>query len=318
VTEIPRPRIYRPLCETLESRTVATVSHASLIDSGLAHRRLHGAVALAAADAGGLIPLTELGPGSSYEGQDGGLYGGGSNQPPQSLLDAALAASAAIRPLDRGGHPAAGGRIGVVTIGQSTTQQWFPYFRAMARPLARRVVFIDAGQDGMAAQNWATEGAPWSTAIRAAGASGLSNAQVQVLIVDAVRIFSWTDGDLEGQIRATSDTMARIVAVAKSRFPDLKLVYLMPFHYAGFAGEGRAIREPYAYQQQFGIRRLILDQSGDSPVLLWGPYVFSGTMNPAYYYDGIHFSRAGRQAMASLTWQFFRTDPAASRWLWNS
>jgi hypothetical protein len=315
---MPRPRTYRPSCESLEPRTVATVSHAGLIDPGSVHRHLHGATALAAADAGGLIPLTELGPGSSYQAQDGGLYGSGSNQPPRSLLDAAMAASAAIRPLDRAGRPSAGGRIGVVTIGQSTTRQWFPYFRAMVRPLAHRVAFIDAGQDGMAAQNWATGGAPWSTAIRDAGASGVSSAQVQVLIVDAVLIHSWNDGDLEGQIRATSDTMARIVAVAKSRFPDLQLVYFMPFHYAGFAGEARAIREPYAYQQQFGIRRLILDQSGSSPVLLWGPYVYSGTMNAADYYDGIHFTRDGRQAMASLTWQFFQTDPAAGRWMWGA
>jgi hypothetical protein len=204
-----------------------------------------------------------------------------------------------------------------LAIGQSTTKQWFPSFQRLARSLQPRVVFADAGQDGMVAQSWASQAAPWSAAIRAAGASGLSRAQVQVLMVDVIRIRSWTDGGLDGQIRASRNTLARIVAVAKSRFPNLQLVYLMPFHYAGYASTSRAIREPYAYQQQFGIRQLILDQGGSSPVLLWGPYIYGDTMNPADYYDGIHFSPEGRQVMASLTWKFFQSDPAAQRWLWD-
>jgi hypothetical protein len=308
------PRACTPLCESLESRALATASHAGLIHPGSAHRVPH-AVAVAPKDAVGPIPLTAFGPGATYQGQEGGLYGAGSNQPSPSLLDAALSASARIQPLDRGGRPAAGGRIGVVAIGQSTTKQWFPSFQAVARSLQPRVAFVNAGQDGMVGQNWASQAAPWSAAIQAAGASGLSRAQVQVLIVDVIRIHSWTDGGLAGQISASRNTLARIVAVAKSRFPDLRLVYFMPFHYAGYASTARAIREPYAYLQQFGIRQLILDQGGRSPVLLWGPYIYGDTMNPADYYDGIHFSPRGRQVMASLTWQFFQSDPAAQRWL---
>jgi hypothetical protein len=95
-----------------------------------------------------------------------------------------------IQPLYRGGRPAAAGRIGVVAIGQSTTKQWFPAFQAMGRSLQPCVVFVNAGQDGMVAQNWASQAAPWSAAIRAAGATGLSRAQVQVLIVDVIRIHS--------------------------------------------------------------------------------------------------------------------------------
>jgi hypothetical protein len=310
-------RACRPICESLESRTVATVSHASPIHAVLAHGVPRTAVAAVPTDADGLIPLNDLGPGTSYQGQDGGLYGGGSNQPSPSLLDAALAAAAGIQPLDARGNPAAGGRIGVVAIGQSTTEQWFPSFQAMARPLGPRVDFVNAGQDGMVAQSWAAQAKPWNTAIQDVGQSGLARAQVQVLIVDTIRIHSWTDGSLEGQIAAYSNNLARIVAMAKSHFPNLRLVYFMPFHYAGFASDARAIREPYAYQQEFGIRQVILDQGESSPVLLWGPYVFADTMNPADYYDGIHFSPTGRQVMASLTWQFFQTDPAAQLWLWD-
>lgn len=310
-------RAHGPVCESLESRAVANASHAGSILAELAHHIPHVAAEHARLETDGLIPLTEIGPGMSYEGQDGGLYGGGSNQPSASLLDAAHAAAGGIQPLDGRGSPSPGGRIGVVTIGQSTTNQWFPYFQAMARPLRPRVGFVNAGQNAAVAQSWAVQGTPWFAAIQDAGRSGLTRAQVQVLIVDTIRIHSWTDGNLQGQIAAYGNNLNRIVAVAKSDFPNLRLVYIMPFHYAGYASEARAIREPYAYQQEFGIRQAILDQGAGSPVLLWGPYVFAGTMNPAFYYDGIHFSPEGRQVMASLTWQFFQTDPAAQGWLWN-
>src|SRR5689334_10672084 len=124
------PRARRPLLESLESRTVATASHGFLIHPGLAHRVPHAA-ALAPSDAVGPIPLNAFGPGATYQGQEGGLYGAGSNQPSPALLDAALAASARIQPLNRRGRPAAGGRIGVMAIGQSTTKQWFPSFQVM-------------------------------------------------------------------------------------------------------------------------------------------------------------------------------------------
>src|SRR6185437_7457324 len=101
------PRACIPLFESLESRTVASVSPAGLIRPGLAHRVPH-AVALAPSDAVGPIPLTAFGPGATYQGQEGGLYGAGSNQPSPSLLDAAQSASARIQPLDRRGRPAAG------------------------------------------------------------------------------------------------------------------------------------------------------------------------------------------------------------------
>ena len=57
-----------------------------------------------------LIPLTDLTAGERYEGEDGGLYGGGRNTPPDALAAAAAAAIETIRPLDAGGEPAADGR----------------------------------------------------------------------------------------------------------------------------------------------------------------------------------------------------------------
>src|SRR3954464_6017827 len=59
-----------------------------------------------------LTPLTELTGG--YQGQDGGLYGGGSNAPPASQAMALDAASAQVVPRNAAGMPSASGKIGFV------------------------------------------------------------------------------------------------------------------------------------------------------------------------------------------------------------
>ena len=55
--------------------------------------------------AGHITPLTEQGAGK-YKGEDGGLYGGGRNEPPPAHLEAALREAAKIQPLDAEGRPA--------------------------------------------------------------------------------------------------------------------------------------------------------------------------------------------------------------------
>ena len=72
-----------------------------------------------AAVAESLVPLTELA--GTYKGEDGGLYGSGSNDPPRAHRKAYLKESEKIRPLDDNGYPASNGKIGLITIGFSNT-----------------------------------------------------------------------------------------------------------------------------------------------------------------------------------------------------
>ena len=114
-----------------------------------------------------------------------------------------------------------------------------------------------------------------------------------------------------------SGQLATIIRRAKREFPNLKLVYVFPFHWAGSAN-GRSISEPGGYDMQFGVRRVILSQNlSDSPVAVWGPDVWSQTQDASLYTDGIHWSGAGRQVMTQLTWRFLEQDPAAADWLWR-
>jgi len=58
-----------------------------------------------------LMPLCDMTAEDSYEGEDGGLYGKGSNEPPQMLEKSAMEALAQIKPLDASGKPAADGKV---------------------------------------------------------------------------------------------------------------------------------------------------------------------------------------------------------------
>jgi hypothetical protein len=56
----------------------------------------------------GLIPLTDLGAGT-YQGFQGGLYPGGTNEPPAAYQQLGIARSRAVQPLNQDGVPAADG-----------------------------------------------------------------------------------------------------------------------------------------------------------------------------------------------------------------
>ncbi len=313
-----KSRAYRPGCEHLESRITLSSAHHSLPSTAATVRALSKSRSANQAAVSGLVPLDQLGPGTSYQGFSGGLYGNGANQPSPGLRDAANVAAGQVVPRGIYGAPSSSGKVGVIAIGQSTTKQWFPYFqRLSAGRLPGQVVLVNAGQDSVVAQSWASSPQPWSVADSLVAASRLSRFQVQVAIIDSARIRSWNDGNLPSQVNAYSSNLARIVSMAKAHYPNLSLVYFLPFHDSEFVSPRRMLQEPYTYQLGFGIQHLVTTQSSGSPVSLWGPYVWAEMANPAYYYDGIHFTSAGRAAMASLMWTFLETDPVAARWLWN-
>ena len=54
-----------------------------------------------------LTPLCDMTATDDYEGEDGGLYGKGSNEPPEALQKMAREALAQIKPLDAAGKPSA-------------------------------------------------------------------------------------------------------------------------------------------------------------------------------------------------------------------
>ena len=287
--------------------------------------------------AAGLIPLTELS--EPYKGQDGGLYGGGKNEPPAAHADLAARAVAQIQPLDASGQPAAVGRVVLLTIGMSNTTQESSAFKRLADADPRKagtVTIVDGAQGGMDANRWTAAGTQtWSIADARIQAAGASPVQVQAVWLKQALISPQTGFPAEAD--RLRDRLAEIVRLAHGRYPNLRVIFLSSHIYAGYATTALN-PEPYAYESAFAVRSLIQQQMrnepplnadpkrGDvrAPVLLWGPYLWAGptprkgdslSYVPAdFAKDGTHPGDTGRAKVAQLLLDFFTSDPHAKPW----
>ncbi len=291
----------------------------------------------------GLKPLTELSATETYQGEDGGLYGGGRNEPPASHLAAARAATASITPLNAVGERASDGVIGFVSISMSNATMEFSLFKELADLDERksgRVVIVDCAQGGQAMAQWVDPNAPaWIEADRRLEAAEISPEQVQVAWIKLANMMPIGDLDYHGR-RLYDDTLV-VLQNAKRRFPNLRIAYLGSRIYAGHA-DGPLNPEPYAYEGAFVVRWLIQDQiedaaplrydgaagSGQTPLLLWGPYLWADGTTPRrsdgliweradLAGDGVHPSESGRRKVADLLLDYFTTDRLAQSWFTN-
>jgi len=304
--------------------------------------------ALQAADSTGLIPITDMAE-QRYKGQMGGLYPEGKNTPPESLKTAAQSELAGIQPLDAEGNLSKNGRIGLISIGMSNTTQEFSTFKKLADADPNKspsVVIVDCAQGGQAAHQWAypDEGgdkkqpSPWTVMDQRIEQAGLSPVQVQAVWLKQAQIAPAQLGEFPKHAESLRDDTAVILRKLKTRFPNLRIAYLSSRIYAGYA-TGSLNPEPYAYESAFSVRWLIEEQiKGNpdlnwdpakgqvkSPLLLWGPYLWAdgvkGRKGDDLVWtredlagDGTHPSTSGRQKVAQMLLQFFKSDPNARSW----
>lgn len=284
--------------------------------------------------AGRLVPLTDMAATDRYEGQDGGLYGGGRNAPADAQRKAAEGELAKVRPLNAEGEPDAGGTIGFVSISMSNATQEFSRFKQIAdqSPLkSGRVTIVDCAQGGQAMAQWVpVNGRPWQVAHERLAKAGVSPGQVQIAWVKLANV--GPSGSLEEHGRKLERDTLAVLHNARAAFPNLRVAYLGSRIYAGYATTGLN-PEPYAYESAFVVRWLIDRQArGDvglalakSPLLLWGPYLWAegerGRQVDQLVWkredlagDGTHPSTSGRQKVADLMLNFFTTDPLAKPW----
>ena len=291
-------------------------------------------------DAVGLLPLSELGAGQ-YKGEDGGLYGGGKNEPPEAHRAAAKEALAKIVPLDPDGKPSKDGMIAFISMSMSNATMEFSRFKQVAdadKDKSPLLTIVDCAQGGKAMAQWASADAPtWVEAERRLKAAGVAPSQVQVAWVKLANM--GPTGDLAKHGRKLQSDTLQLLQIAKKRFPNLQIAYLSSRIYGGYATSGLN-PEPYAYEGAFAVRWLIQDQiagkpelnyypaKGEvkSPLLLWGPYLWADGQTPRKEdgltwerkdlspNDGTHPSDSGRQKVAELLLKFFKTDPLAKTW----
>lgn len=281
-----------------------------------------------------LFPLTDMSADDRYEGEEGGLYGGGRNTPPDALRQAAEVQLAAIRPLDAAGKPDAGGTIGFISISMSNATQEFARFKTIADRSALKsphVTIVDCAQGGQAMAEWAPADAPrWGVAMKRLAAAKVSPKQVQVVWIKLAN--KAPTGSFQEHARQLEKDTLAVLRNTKAKFPNVRLAYLSSRTWGGYGNRGLN-PEPYAYESNFVVRWLIQRQSkGDAalsleqaPLLLWGPYLWAeGTRGRQvdslvwrrddFVADGIHPSDSGRQKVAELFMDFLTTNPLAKPW----
>lgn len=289
-----------------------------------------------------LTPLTELGAGT-YKGQDGGLYGGGKNEPPQAHFEAALKEAARIQPLDADGKPSPDGKIGLLSVGMSNTTMEYSRFKQIAdQDSARspRVVIVDGAQGGQTATRWAdAKSALWQKVDERLVAAGVSAKQVQVAWMKQAEAGPAQHGEFPKHARQLQENLVKSLHNLKEKFPNLRIVYLSSRIYAGYATT-MLNPEPYAYEEAFSMRWLIQDQIAGkpelncdpargavkAPLLLWGPYLWADGETPrkadGLIYtrrdlsdqDGTHPADTARNKVGNLLLNFLKTDPTAKSW----
>jgi len=293
-----------------------------------------GAVAAQRKAPAHLTPLSDMTGTDTYEGEDGGLYGGGSNQPPEALRKSAEAALTKIQPLDAAGKPAADGRVGFVSISMSNATMEFSAFKRTADAAPQKsnsLTIVDCAQGGQAMAEWVDPQArTWQEALQRIQRAGLTPAQVQVAWVKLAN--KGPSGSMKDHLTILEADTTRVLQNAKAKFPNLRIAYLGSRIWAGNAN-GALNPEPYAYESAFGVRHLIQQQmkgeaalaDGKAPLLLWGPYLWAeGTKGRKtdnlvwaredFAGDGVHPSDSGRAKVAKLLLDFFSTEPLAKGW----
>ena len=125
----------------------------------------------------GLKPLTDMTGKDRYKGEDGGLYGGGTNRPPEKHLEAAMRAARLIRPARRPGH-ARPGRQDRAALGGHVEHdaRVLEFMRLAAGDAGKsaKVVLVDGAQGGMTATAWANPTGPPAPTPEALGRSSTS------------------------------------------------------------------------------------------------------------------------------------------------
>lgn len=332
----------RELLRKRQSGGTLTAEEQAYLERAMAARRAQqqAASGITPREQTGFKPLTEMSAEDKYQGEDGGLYGQGENVPPEKHRKAAEAALAKIEPLDAAGKPAPDGRIAFISISMSNATQEFSRFKQLADADAdksSKLTIVDCAQGGQAMAEWVDpEGMPWRVLGQRLKAAGITDEQVQIVWIKLAN--KGPRGDLAthgGKLK--SDTL-KVIQNAHACFPNLRIAYLSSRIYGGYAANPLN-PEPYAYESAFVVRWLIQDQiQGEkelnpnadqgavkAPVLLWGPYLWADGTKPRasdklvytredLAADGTHPSQAGRDKIARVMLEFYKTDPLAKTW----
>ncbi len=286
-----------------------------------------------------LPALDSFAPGQTYQGQPGGLYPGGTNTPPEPYFSDGMAIARSITPLNKQGKPDSNGVIVWMSVGMSnTTQATRSFLRQMQdfQGLNPKVRLIDGAIGKQDINRISPPDAPyWQQVMEERLASqGITPEQVQLVWFKEAEARA-TDTTFVAYTNALKVKYGQVMQLLKTKFPNLKIVYLSPRTCACYA-QGPLNPEPFAWYTGWAIKLLIAEQIGGNrqlaykedgaqvPWLTWGPYLWSNGTQPNaagisyqredYGPDGTHPSPAGQQKIGAALVRFFSSDPTAVPW----
>jgi hypothetical protein len=294
----------------------------------------------------GLKPLTEMTALDRYKGEDGGLYGGGKNEPPETHRAAAREASRTIMPLNEAGKPAPDGKIVLLSLGMSNTAGVFVTFKEKADRDSQKspqVLLVNGAVGGAGARSWANgpQGGPWLVVRQRLKEANVSPRQVQVVWIKHADPMPSADTVNLEYARNLQKWLTAIVCTARAEYPNLRIAYLSSRTYGGYNAAGLRLvnPEPFAYESAFSVRWLIQEQvKGEAdlnhdpktgkvmaPLLQWGPYLWADGITPRksdgltwqrsdFTNDGVHPSMQGRVKAADQLLRFFKEDAGTRMW----
>jgi hypothetical protein len=263
-------------------------------------------IEVSTADWSALVPITDMiGP---YKGENGGLYGGGKNDPPEAHRAAHLKEAAQIVPLDANGEPASDGKIGFITIGFSNPNIESEDFIRTANADAQKaanVILVNGCIGGRSAVMWAWDGAAilpeaeqkrldaemdmlhmpkgirksspgmekdtWPTLAKRVESAGLSAKQVQIVWLKQVEANPKPLGEFPAHARALQADITSMLNIARHHYPNLRVVYLSSRTFGGWSGRESGSPEPYAYESGFGTRWIVQSQIRGDTLLNFDP-----------------------------------------------
>ncbi|MCP5094901.1 MAG: hypothetical protein GY943_05050 [Chloroflexi bacterium] len=268
----------------------------------------------------GFIPLIDLGL-DTYQGFEGGLYPSGVNTRPPAHEAAGLALATQIAPIN--------GRIVMLSIGMSNTRHESDQLIAQMTQdseINPQVLFVNGAISGRAAQTIDSETADyWDLVDKRLARADTTAEQVQVVWLKQAHAYPGLPFPQDAQDFETE--LNNIVHIIGQKYPNVKMVYLSSRIYAGYAS-ATLHPEPYAYQSGFSVKWLIEDyidgQLPDAPWIAWGPYMWADGTTPRsdgliwecddLIADGTHPSDLGREKVATMLIDFFKTDTTTRVW----
>ena len=294
----------------------------------------------------GNIPLPDLGA-ATYQGFQGGLYPDGSDTVPAAHEAAGLAQAALVQPLNSAGLPdPMHGQIGLISIGLSNTMFEVSYGPDSFKPRADadpsknpKVTIVNGAQGGEDASHWTDPlDETWTVLALRLKTAGVSPLQVQVAWMKHALEFPDTYGAFPAHAQTLQTDMEAIMRIARSMYPNLRIVYVSSRTRAYTEEIGTFSPEPFAYESGFAVKWMIADQINGinnlnfdpakgpvvAPYLKWASYLWADGTTPRsdgftwlckdLQVDFTHPSTSGVAKVADQLLAFFKTDPTTSSW----